>query len=53
MTGERDDKPRHDPTTSDLAQRWTKLKNAEPKLRIRDAAARLGVSEMELAGNAS
>lgn len=36
------------PTTSDLAQRWTKLKNAEPKLRIRDAAAWLGVSEMEL-----
>lgn len=35
-------------TTPNLAQRWASLKNDDSKLRIRDAAARLGVSEMEL-----
>lgn len=34
--------------TDDLKQAWTRLREAEPKLRIRDAAARLGVSEAEL-----
>lgn len=32
----------------DLKQRWNDLRAAEPKLRIRNAAARLGVSEAEL-----
>jgi len=35
-------------TTSDLKSAWAELRQAEPKLRIRDAAARLGVSEAEL-----
>ncbi len=34
--------------TIDLAAAWADLRRAEPKLRIRDAAARLGVSEAEL-----
>ncbi len=37
----------HD-TTSELAQRWDALKAEQPKLRIRDAALKLGVSEVEL-----
>jgi putative hemin transport protein len=32
----------------DLAHRWRALREGEPGLRIRDAAARLGVSEAEL-----
>jgi|HigsolmetaAR204D_1030405.scaffolds.fasta_scaffold08435_2 putative hemin transport protein len=32
----------------ELARRWAELKNAEPKLRVRDAADRLGVREAEL-----
>ncbi len=32
----------------DLASRWKELLSSEPKLRIRDAANRLGVSEAEL-----
>src|SRR5690606_19373378 len=35
-------------TLSDLASRWAELKREQPKLRIRDAAIHLGVSEMEL-----
>lgn len=35
-------------TTTDLKTAWAALRQAEPKLRIRDAAARLGVSEAEL-----
>jgi putative hemin transport protein len=35
-------------TTSDLSTAWAELRQAEPKLRIRDAAIRLGVSEAEL-----
>jgi putative hemin transport protein len=35
-------------TTTDLQTAWADLRAAEPKLRIRDAAARLGVSEAEL-----
>ncbi|MEZ5647776.1 MAG: ChuX/HutX family heme-like substrate-binding protein [Alphaproteobacteria bacterium] len=35
-------------TGADLATGWRELRNQEPKLRIRDAAARLGVSELEL-----
>jgi putative hemin transport protein len=35
-------------TTTDLQTAWTELRQAEPKIRIRDAAARLGVSEAEL-----
>lgn len=35
-------------TLSDLASRWAELKREQPKLRIRDAAIQLGVSEMEL-----
>ncbi|WP_341896696.1 ChuX/HutX family heme-like substrate-binding protein [Ferrovibrio terrae] len=35
-------------SVSDLAARWTELRAAEPNLRIRDAALRLGVSEAEL-----
>lgn len=34
--------------SSSLAQSWRDLRASEPKLRIRDAAARLGVSEAEL-----
>lgn len=34
--------------TSTLAERWSDLLVEEPKLRIRDAASRLGVSEAEL-----
>lgn len=34
--------------TTDLSAEWAALRAAEPKLRIRDAAARLGVSEAEL-----
>jgi len=33
---------------NDLEARWNALRENEPKLRIRDAAARLGVSEAEL-----
>ncbi len=35
-------------TENDLAGKWAALLEAEPKLRIRDAAERLGVSEAEL-----
>lgn len=35
-------------TASTLKQSWEELKNQEPKLRIRDAAKKLGVSEAEL-----
>ncbi len=35
-------------TTIDLKTAWAELRQAEPKLRIRDAAAKLGVSEAEL-----
>jgi putative hemin transport protein len=35
-------------TTTDLKTSWAELRQAEPKLRIRDAAAKLGVSEAEL-----
>lgn len=34
--------------TEDLRGRWAQLKTEEPRLRIRDAASRLGVSEAEL-----
>jgi putative hemin transport protein len=34
--------------TSILAQQWAELRQAEPNLRIRDAASRLDVSEAEL-----
>jgi len=34
--------------TSDLAARWADLRAEEPRIRIRAAAARLGVSELEL-----
>jgi putative hemin transport protein len=34
--------------TTDLSAEWAALRAVEPKLRIRDAAARLGVSEAEL-----
>ncbi|MGH6947862.1 MAG: hemin-degrading factor [Kiloniellales bacterium] len=37
-----------DPRWSDLRNRWSALKGAEPLLRARDAAERLGVSEGEL-----
>lgn len=36
------------PASSGLAERWAALKAAEPKLRIRNAAEKLGVSEAEL-----
>lgn len=36
------------PSPDDLARAWHELRVAEPKLRIRDAAARLGVSEAAL-----
>ena len=32
----------------DLAARWTRLQGEQPALRIRDAAATLGVGEAEL-----
>ena len=35
-------------STTTLKNAWQELKSAEPKLRIRDAAAKLGVSEAEL-----
>jgi len=35
-------------TNSDLAARWNQLRDEKPALRIRDAAASLGVSEAEL-----
>jgi putative hemin transport protein len=37
-----------DPTTLDLKSAWAEYKNENPKVRIRDAAAALGVSEAEL-----
>ncbi|MGY6558594.1 MAG: hemin-degrading factor [Nitritalea sp.] len=36
------------PNTEALKQAWAELKAASPQLRIRDAAAQLGVSELEL-----
>lgn len=36
------------PSPADLARGWADLRAATPELRIRDAAARLGVSEAEL-----
>jgi putative hemin transport protein len=39
-----------DETPSELIGRWQFLKDEEPQLRARDAAARLGVSEAELVG---
>ena len=35
-------------TQADLAERWTRLRDDHPALRIRDAATTLGVSEAEL-----
>jgi putative hemin transport protein len=35
-------------TATDLAARWAALRDEHPRLRIRDAADRLGVSELEL-----
>ena len=35
-------------TQADLAERWTRLRDDQPALRIRDAATTLGVSEAEL-----
>ncbi len=35
-------------TDTDLAARWSRLRDEQPALRIRDAAASLGVSEAEL-----
>jgi len=35
-------------STSDLATRWADLRAEEPRIRIRDAAERLGVSELAL-----
>jgi len=35
-------------TDTDLANRWSRLRGEKPALRIRDAAATLGVSEAEL-----
>jgi putative hemin transport protein len=35
-------------TSPDLAARWSRLRDEKPALRIRDAAASLGVSEAEL-----
>ena len=40
--------PSEDPTPSGLAARWRLFRAENPKVRIRDAAARLGVSEAEL-----
>jgi putative hemin transport protein len=36
------------PANADLAARWSRLRGEQPALRIRDAAATLGVSEAEL-----
>ena len=36
------------PSNSDLAARWSRLRSEKPALRIRDAAATLGVGEAEL-----
>ncbi len=36
------------PSNTDLAVRWSQLRGEKPMLRIRDAAATLGVSEAEL-----
>ena len=36
------------PSNADLAARWNVLRGEKPALRIRDAAATLGVSEAEL-----
>ena len=36
------------PQNSDLADRWSALRTAEPKTHPRDAAQKLGVSEAEL-----
>ncbi|UYN94541.1 MAG: hemin-degrading factor [Enhydrobacter sp.] len=36
------------PSNTDLAARWSRLRGEKPALRIRDAAATLGVSEAEL-----
>jgi putative hemin transport protein len=35
-------------TADDIAERWSALQREEPKLRIRDAADRLGVTEVQL-----
>lgn len=35
-------------TNTDLADRWSRLRDEKPAMRIRDAAASLGVSEAEL-----
>ncbi|MGQ9897711.1 MAG: hemin-degrading factor [Acidobacteriota bacterium] len=35
-------------TAEDIAWQWSQLRQAEPKLRIRDAATKLGVSEAQL-----
>ena len=35
-------------TTQNLKTQWDALKQAQPHLRIRNAAEKLGVSEMEL-----
>lgn len=35
-------------TAEDIAERWSALQREEPKLRIRDAADRLGVAEAQL-----
>ncbi len=43
-----DTAPANDTPALDLRQAWSRLKEEEPKLRIRDAARRLGVSEGEL-----
>ena len=37
---------------NDLAARWSRLRGEKPALRIRDAAATLGVSEAELVASA-
>jgi putative hemin transport protein len=37
-------------SSADLAARWSRLRGEKPALRIRDAAATLGVSEAELVG---
>lgn len=36
------------PTPTSLARRWSALRDQQPRLRIRDAAEQLGVSELEL-----
>jgi putative hemin transport protein len=35
-------------SSSDLSQRWAQLRQEQPKLQVRDAAQKLGVSEAEL-----